>query len=331
VPAVIAARANGAGGVGGGPLVDPGRLCASLGSEGLGHFAKRPDGILQGLYARKAWRTFAIISHPDAGKNHSDREIAAVWRGDPAGGRSQGARRRARSDWIAVERERGISVSLVVMSFEHKRLAFNLLDTPGRQDVSPLGIQRGMDRRLTAVDSAGPHLGADRPSLYYCAPREQTMRDLIGSAVAGLAMGVSAMVAWYIGSFIGNPIKELQVLRGKVIEQLIRLDHSNPTAQDLQEIIKQLHNIAAQTQAAFLSISLGFKGQYVKLLGFEPTKGAHSLLSLANLLNNSGTQNQLEDVKQEIVKAFKISPGYSVATEPNTATLHKEPEPREAG
>jgi hypothetical protein len=52
---------------------------------------------------------------------------------------------------------------------------------------------------------------------------------------------------------------------------------------------------------------------------------------LANLLNNSGTQNQLEGVKQEIVKAFKISPGYSVATEPNTATLHKEPEPREAG
>jgi hypothetical protein len=76
-------------------------------------------------------------------------------------------------------------------------------------------------------------------------------------------------------------------------------------------------------------MSLGFKGQYIKLLGFEPTKGAHSLLSLANLLNNSGTQNQLEDVKQEIGKAFKIPPGYSVTTEPNTATLNKEPEPRE--
>ena len=51
----------------------------------------------------------------------------------PAGGRSQGARRWVRSDWMAIERERGISVSSAVMSFEHEGLAFNLLDTPGHQ------------------------------------------------------------------------------------------------------------------------------------------------------------------------------------------------------
>jgi hypothetical protein len=51
-------------------------------------------------------------------------------------GRVRGERRRVRSDWSAVERERGISVSSVVMSFEHEGLAFNLLDTPGHQDVS---------------------------------------------------------------------------------------------------------------------------------------------------------------------------------------------------
>jgi hypothetical protein len=45
-------------------------------------------------------------------------EIAAVWRGDPVGGRGQGTR--LRSDWMAVERERGISVSSAVMSFEHE-------------------------------------------------------------------------------------------------------------------------------------------------------------------------------------------------------------------
>jgi hypothetical protein len=44
---------------------------------------------------------------------------------------------------MAVERERGISVSSAVMSFEHEGLAFNLLDTPGRQDFSLLGFQRG--------------------------------------------------------------------------------------------------------------------------------------------------------------------------------------------
>jgi peptide chain release factor 3 len=61
----------------------------------------------------------------------------------------RGERRRARSDWMAVERERGISVSSTVMSFEHEGLAFNLLDTPGHQDFS-----EDTYRTWTAVDSA---------------------------------------------------------------------------------------------------------------------------------------------------------------------------------
>jgi peptide chain release factor 3 len=47
--------------------------------------------------------------------------------------KARGERRRVRSDWMAVERERRISVSSAVMSFEHEGLAFNLLDTPGHQ------------------------------------------------------------------------------------------------------------------------------------------------------------------------------------------------------
>src|SRR6516225_5563525 len=73
---------------------------------------------------------------PGCRQDHLDRAIAAVWRGNPIGGRGQGARRRARSDWTAIERERGTSVSSAVMSFEHEGLAFNLLDTPGHQDFS---------------------------------------------------------------------------------------------------------------------------------------------------------------------------------------------------
>src|SRR6202035_4313915 len=57
--------------------------------------------------------------------------------------KARGERRRVRSDWMAVERERGISVSSAVMSFEHEGLAFNLLDTRGHQDFSPLGFRRG--------------------------------------------------------------------------------------------------------------------------------------------------------------------------------------------
>jgi hypothetical protein len=69
--------------------------------------------------------------------------------------KARGERRRVRSDWMAVERERGISVSSAVMSFEHGGLAFNLLDTPGHQDFS-----EDTYRTLTAVDSAAMVLDA---------------------------------------------------------------------------------------------------------------------------------------------------------------------------
>jgi peptide chain release factor 3 len=63
--------------------------------------------------------------------------------------KARGERRRVRSDWMDIERERGISVSSAVMTFEHEGLTFNLLDTPGHQDFS-----EDTYRTLTAVDSA---------------------------------------------------------------------------------------------------------------------------------------------------------------------------------
>jgi Elongation factor Tu GTP binding domain len=78
--------------------------------------------------------------------------------------KARGDRRRARSDWMVVERERGISVSSAVMSFEHAGLAFNLLDTPGHQDFSPLGFQRGHYHTLTALPPPFPPPLAGRVS-----------------------------------------------------------------------------------------------------------------------------------------------------------------------
>src|SRR5438874_6461135 len=60
-------------------------------------------------------------------------KVAAVRRSDPARRRGQGERRRVRADWIAQSASAAISGSSEVMSFEHKALAFNLLDTPGHQ------------------------------------------------------------------------------------------------------------------------------------------------------------------------------------------------------
>jgi peptide chain release factor 3 len=83
-------------------------------------------------------RTFAIISHPDAGKTTLTEKLLLFGGAIQLAGevKARGERRRVRSDWMAVERERGISVSSAVMSFEHEGLAFNLLNTPGHQDFS---------------------------------------------------------------------------------------------------------------------------------------------------------------------------------------------------
>jgi len=96
-------------------------------------------------------RTFAIISHPDAGKTTLTEKLLLFGGAIQMAGavRARGEQRRARSDWMAIERERGISVSASVMSFEHAGLAFNLLDTPGHEDFS-----EDTYRTLTAVDSA---------------------------------------------------------------------------------------------------------------------------------------------------------------------------------
>jgi peptide chain release factor 3 len=104
-------------------------------------------------------RTFAIISHPDAGKTTLTEKLLLFGGAIQLAGevKARGDRRRARSDWMAIERERGISVSSAVMSFEHEGLAFNLLDTPGHQDFS-----ENTYRTLTAVDSAVMVLDAAR-------------------------------------------------------------------------------------------------------------------------------------------------------------------------
>src|SRR5499433_1576243 len=104
-------------------------------------------------------RTFAIISHPDAGKTTLTEKLLLFGGAIQLAGevKARGDRRRARSDWMAVERERGISVSAAVMSFEHAGLAFNLLNTPGHQDFS-----EDTYRTLTAVDSAVMVLDAAR-------------------------------------------------------------------------------------------------------------------------------------------------------------------------
>ncbi len=95
-------------------------------------------------------RTFAIISHPDAGKTTLTEKLllygGAIDRAGSVKAREGGAA--AHSDWMAIEQERGISVTSAAMQFEYQGKAINLLDTPGHQDFS-----EDTYRALTAADS----------------------------------------------------------------------------------------------------------------------------------------------------------------------------------
>ncbi|WP_338446674.1 peptide chain release factor 3 [Pelagerythrobacter marensis] len=96
-------------------------------------------------------RTFAIISHPDAGKTTLTEKLLLQGGAIHLAGevKARGAARRARSDWMKIEQQRGISVTSSVMTFEKDGITFNLLDTPGHEDFS-----EDTYRTLTAVDSA---------------------------------------------------------------------------------------------------------------------------------------------------------------------------------
>jgi len=96
-------------------------------------------------------RTFAIISHPDAGKTTLTEKLLLHGGAIHLAGqvKARGQARRARSDWMKIEQQRGISVTSSVMTFERDGITFNLLDTPGHEDFS-----EDTYRTLTAVDSA---------------------------------------------------------------------------------------------------------------------------------------------------------------------------------
>lgn len=96
-------------------------------------------------------RTFGIISHPDAGKTTLTEKLLLFGGAIQQAGavKAKKAARHATSDWMAIEQERGISVTTSVMKFNYRDYEINLLDTPGHQDFS-----EDTYRVLTAVDSA---------------------------------------------------------------------------------------------------------------------------------------------------------------------------------
>ncbi|MCW1919593.1 peptide chain release factor 3 [Rhodobacter sp. KR11] len=168
-------------------------------------------------------RTFAIISHPDAGKTTLTEKFLLFGGAIQMAGqvRAKGEARRTRSDFMKLEQERGISVSASAMSFDFRHYRFNLVDTPGHSDFS-----EDTYRTLTAVDAAIMVIdGAkgvesqtrklfevcrlrDLPILTFCNKMDRESRDtfeIIDEIQQNLAIDVTP-ASWPIGvgrDFIG--------------------------------------------------------------------------------------------------------------------------------
>ena len=95
-------------------------------------------------------RTFAIVSHPDAGKTTLTEKLLLYGGAIQVAGavKSNKIRKTATSDWMEIERQRGISVATSVMGFDYQGIKINILDTPGHKDFA-----EDTFRTLTAVDS----------------------------------------------------------------------------------------------------------------------------------------------------------------------------------
>ena len=161
-------------------------------------------------------RTFAIISHPDAGKTTLTEKFLLYGGAIQMAGqvRAKGEARRTRSDFMQMEKDRGISVSASAMSFEFRDYWFNLVDTPGHSDFS-----EDTYRTLTAVDAAVMVIdGAkgvesqtrklfevcrlrDMPILTFCNKMDRESRDtfdIIDEIQENLAIDVTP-ASWPIG------------------------------------------------------------------------------------------------------------------------------------
>ncbi len=108
-----------------------------------------PTSTIAGAYTNR--RTFAIISHPDAGKTTLTEKLLLYGNAIELAGnvRARKNQRTTTSDWMAMERERGISITSTILQFPYQENVINLLDTPGHQDFS-----EDTYRTLAAVDSA---------------------------------------------------------------------------------------------------------------------------------------------------------------------------------
>jgi peptide chain release factor 3 len=269
-----------------------------------------PEGVpAQSLLATEVERrrTFAIISHPDAGKTTLTEKLLLFGGAIQLAGqvRAKRDRRSTRSDWMAIERERGISVVSSVMTFEYSGRVFNLLDTPGHEDFS-----EDTYRTLTAVDSAVMVIDAakgmeprtrklfeicrlrDIPIITFVNKMDRESRDpfdLIDEIEKTLALE-SAPINWPLGrgqDFVGT----IDVATGGVR----LLDGDAGSVGKLREItISAISDLTPHLDAAILSSELDLVRHACNRLDPQAFAGGHQTpIFFGSALKNFGVGDLL--------------------------------------
>jgi peptide chain release factor 3 len=226
-------------------------------------------------------RTFAIISHPDAGKTTITEKLLLFGGAIQLAGTVKGrkADRHATSDWMELEKQRGISVTTSVMQFPYKDCVMNLLDTPGHEDFS-----EDTYRTLTAVDAA----------------------LMVIDAVKGVEE---------------RTIKLMEVCRLRntpIITFINKLDREGREPIDLLDDIERILNIRATPMTWPIGMGKRFKGVYhiaeQELYLFNSTKG-HIKQEVEKLsgLDESALVARFGDVMQETLETLHLVQG---TTEP---------------
>ena len=252
-------------------------------------------------------RTFAIISHPDAGKTTLTEKLLLFGGAIQLAGevRAKANRRKTRSDWMGIERERGISVVTSVMTFEYGDCVYNLLDTPGHEDFS-----EDTYRTLTAVDSAIMVIDAakgieartrklfevcrlrDIPILTFINKMDRETRDpfdLLDEIEKTLALDV-APITWPLGS--GRSFAGTYDLESHIVRRLDRDAEPVPVSGGDDPFIKSLLN-EAEFETAREQIELASMG----LKAFDRTsflEGHLTPVFFGSALRNFGVRDLID-------------------------------------
>ena len=259
-------------------------------------------------------RTFAIISHPDAGKTTLTEKFLLYGGAIQMAGqvRAKGEARRTRSDFMQMEKDRGISVSASAMSFDFEKFRFNLVDTPGHSDFS-----EDTYRTLTAVDAAVMVIdGAkgvesqtqklfevcrlrDLPILTFCNKMDRESRDtfeIIDEIQENLAIDVTP-AAWPIGvgrEFMGT----YDILRDR-LELMDRADR-NKVAESIEisglDDPKLAENVPAHLLEKFLEEIEMAKELLPKLDHESVLNGSMTPIWFGSAINSFGVKELMDGI-----------------------------------